>query len=86
MQKSNFITIQLVKGKATFWKEEVTLTCPESDSVTWYKEKATTSETTGNPPNQFTFLYERQVQYRCQYTKDESATVNYYFYVKGKGK
>lgn len=85
MQKSNFITIQLVKGGATFWKENVTLTCPESAGVTWYKEKATTSETTENPSDQFTFIYERQVQYRCQYTKDES-TVNYYFYVKGKGK
>uniref|UniRef100_A0A3B5KV14 CD3 gamma/delta subunit Ig-like domain-containing protein n=1 Tax=Xiphophorus couchianus TaxID=32473 RepID=A0A3B5KV14_9TELE len=82
----NFITVQLVKGGATFWNKEVTLTCPESDKVTWYKEKSTTPETTENPPNPFTFTYERQVQYKCRYEIDGSPTktLDYYFYVKGK--
>ncbi|XP_027901550.1 uncharacterized protein LOC114162006 [Xiphophorus couchianus] len=80
------VKAETVKGGATFWNKEVTLTCPESDKVTWYKEKSTTPETTENPPNPFTFTYERQVQYKCRYEIDGSPTktLDYYFYVKGK--
>uniref|UniRef100_M3ZL37 CD3 gamma/delta subunit Ig-like domain-containing protein n=2 Tax=Xiphophorus maculatus TaxID=8083 RepID=M3ZL37_XIPMA len=84
------VKAETVKGGATFWNKEVTLTCPLTGSVTWHKEKSKNPETstsTKNVPKEFTFTYERQVQYRCQYEiagPPPESTVNYYFYVKGK--
>ncbi|XP_017163668.1 T-cell surface glycoprotein CD3 epsilon chain [Poecilia reticulata] len=80
-------SVKAETGGAEFWKKDVTLTCPERG--TWHKGQPTTPEATTSPvvsTKEYTFLYERQVLYTCQYKKNEhtSPTVNYYFYVKGK--
>ncbi|MEQ2255454.1 hypothetical protein ILYODFUR_014039 [Ilyodon furcidens] len=75
-------TVKTETGQATFFKKSVTLTCPEQG--TWYKEDTKVQETR----DLFTFPYESQVKYRCEYdnTKDDGSTtkMKYYFYVKGK--
>ncbi|MEQ2290802.1 hypothetical protein AMECASPLE_006702 [Ameca splendens] len=75
-------TVTTVTGQATFFKKMVTLTCPQEG--TWYKEDTKVQET----KDPFTFQYESQVKYRCEYTdtKNDDTTTNmkYYFYVKGK--
>ncbi|MEQ2277125.1 hypothetical protein XENORESO_020245, partial [Xenotaenia resolanae] len=75
-------TVKTVTGQATFFKKEVTLTCPQDG--TWYKEDTKVPET----GKSFTFPYESQVKYRCEYDNpkegDSTTKMKYYFYVKGK--
>ncbi|XP_054884061.1 uncharacterized protein LOC129358861 [Poeciliopsis prolifica] len=77
---------RITKRGATFWRKKVTLTCPGNEDVTWFKGNLDKPEESKQSPNNvsFTFTYERQVQYRCQYTINKNEKVNYYFYVKGK--
>ncbi|XP_043974812.1 T-cell surface glycoprotein CD3 epsilon chain-like [Gambusia affinis] len=81
-------SVKAETGGATFWREDVTLTCPESHGMTWYNEKSTqeTSPLAVNQPNEFKFRYERPVQYRCQHKNNDQdpKTMNYHFYIKGK--
>ncbi|MED6238254.1 hypothetical protein ATANTOWER_014893 [Ataeniobius toweri] len=75
-------TVKTVTGQATFFKKNVKLTCPQDG--TWYMEDTKLQETRDS----FTFPYESQVKYRCEYDlhKDDDSTtkMKYYFYVKGK--
>ncbi|XP_047247412.1 T-cell surface glycoprotein CD3 epsilon chain-like [Girardinichthys multiradiatus] len=73
-------TVKTVTGQATFFKKDVTLTCPQDG--TWHMEDTKVQDTGYS----FTFPYESQVKYRCEYAKgdDSTTTMKYYFYVKGK--
>ncbi|MEQ2184109.1 hypothetical protein GOODEAATRI_004557 [Goodea atripinnis] len=73
-------TVKTETGEATFFKKKVTLTCPQEGP--WYKEDTKVQET----GHSFTFPYESQVKYRCDYTIEDGTPINmkYYFYVKGK--
>lgn len=66
----------MFKGHVTFFRKEVTMTCPEPG--TWYyKDKIMDSNTTLT----FTYGNDKKGLYYCEYDSDKK----YYFFVQGKG-
>jgi len=72
------MSVHAFKGGVTFWRKEVTLTCPQNGTF-HDKEKLLYT----GP--KYTFEYKGQVKYRCEYKDDEDVKKMYYFYVKGRG-
>ncbi|KAL0972754.1 hypothetical protein UPYG_G00194370 [Umbra pygmaea] len=79
------ITLTTVEGKGDveFWRDKVTLTCPEDGK--WYKKDTTESQTEEAQINfQTTFDKDRGLEYSCEYETDVEKNT-YQFYIKGKG-
>lgn len=80
------------QGGVSFWKTDVTMTCPGSGK--WFEkdEELKNPPTEGNDQktslvqNEYTFTYNGKATYRCEYQPDENAPdkKEYYFYVEGK--
>ncbi|KAM9811526.1 T-cell surface glycoprotein CD3 epsilon chain-like [Syngnathus typhle] len=66
-------------GGVLFWKEDITMTCPETG--TWFKKGE--SEFTSNTSKSLTVEGYNKGLYYCKYNKN-SDEIKYYFYVEGK--
>ncbi|XP_030599826.1 T-cell surface glycoprotein CD3 epsilon chain [Archocentrus centrarchus] len=62
------------KGYVEFWKDEVTLTCPDVGEII---------DSTGKTANS-TFKYTKKGHYHCDYDDDSGSKIRYMFYVEGK--
>ncbi|KAM9318355.1 T-cell surface glycoprotein CD3 epsilon chain-like isoform 2-T2 [Pholidichthys leucotaenia] len=71
------------EGGATFWREEVTLTCPEKG--TWYGKERDSSLTGSEGKENYVFKYAGKARFRCEYPlEDNGEKKKYFFYVEGK--
>lgn len=70
------VTAQSKIGKVSFWGDTVTLTCPGEG--TWLD--TADKNKTDTRSIQFT----GKAQYVCEYESEDSGTIKYLFYVKGK--
>uniref|UniRef100_A0A3Q3BGV1 CD3 gamma/delta subunit Ig-like domain-containing protein n=1 Tax=Kryptolebias marmoratus TaxID=37003 RepID=A0A3Q3BGV1_KRYMA len=70
-----FFLFFLFKGEATFWRKQVTLTCPEEGQ--WFNDG---KEVNTNILQTYEFEYQQQAEYSCVYSDNKK----YYFFVKGR--
>ncbi|XP_017286102.1 T-cell surface glycoprotein CD3 epsilon chain-like [Kryptolebias marmoratus] len=63
------------QGEATFWRKQVTLTCPEEGQ--WFNDG---KEVNTNILQTYEFEYQQQAEYSCVYSDNKK----YYFFVKGR--
>ncbi|XP_008424838.1 T-cell surface glycoprotein CD3 epsilon chain-like [Poecilia reticulata] len=71
-------TAESQKGGVSFWRNKVTLSCPENGTWTNKMEKATLGAATT-----YEFIFKGQAQYYCEY-ESEGEKFKYSFFVKGK--
>ncbi|XP_028275048.1 T-cell surface glycoprotein CD3 epsilon chain-like [Parambassis ranga] len=72
-------TVKSESGDASFWRNNVTLTCPEYGS--WHG-KDLTSAVDGT---YYTFKYQGKASYYCEYSDPkDSSKIKYHFHVEGK--
>lgn len=69
-------------GGVSFWKEKVTLTCPEEG--TFYKIEKSDSEVENKYPDTYEYTFTKGKDlYKCKYG-DGTEKTKYFFYVDGK--
>ncbi|XP_043974813.1 T-cell surface glycoprotein CD3 epsilon chain-like [Gambusia affinis] len=73
-------TVESQKGGISFWRDQVTLTCPENGTWTNNKE----NENALGSGKTYEFHFKGQSQHYCEYDNDEGGKTKYYFFVKGK--
>ncbi|XP_044057314.1 T-cell surface glycoprotein CD3 epsilon chain-like isoform X2 [Siniperca chuatsi] len=77
-------TVKAENGEVTFWRENFTMTCP--DSGTWFdKDNNELPYFSPMPRKSVTFKYDNSKKgpYHCKYG-DDASQKKYYFYVQGK--
>ncbi|KAM4566646.1 T-cell surface glycoprotein CD3 epsilon chain-like [Odontesthes bonariensis] len=70
-------TVMADQGGVTFWRKEVTLTCPENGTFHFSNGSKHEGKT-------YTFEYKSQMKVQCEYPDFTEGNKKYYFYVKGK--
>ncbi|XP_051933835.1 uncharacterized protein LOC127608664 isoform X1 [Hippocampus zosterae] len=71
-------TVEAGTGGVSFWRENFTMTCPESG--TWFKKE----QSLGTSSNSLMVDGKNRGLYHCEYDQNEKK-LKYYFYVEGKG-
>ncbi|XP_051933836.1 T-cell surface glycoprotein CD3 epsilon chain-like isoform X2 [Hippocampus zosterae] len=70
-------TVEAGTGGVSFWRENFTMTCPESG--TWFKKE----QSLGTSSNSLMVDGKNRGLYHCEYDQNEKK-LKYYFYVEGK--